>query len=143
MDEKLAKLKKEVWGHFKKEQIVFLATGEGDKPRVRPVTLIYFNDRFWVTTGANSAKIKQIKGNANIEFCLMFKKGESSGYIRGAGLANIIEDKETKKLLADNIPFFNEYWETPDDPNFALVELVIKEIEYLKPEGFLAERLLL
>jgi len=140
MDEKLAKLKKEVLGHFKKEQIVFLATGEGDKPRVRPVTLIYFNDRFWVTTGANTAKIKQIKGNANIEFCLMFKKDKSNGYIRGAGIAKIIQDIKIKKLLADNIPFFKDYWETPDDPNFALVELVIKEIEYLQPEEFLSKR---
>jgi len=65
---------------------------------------------------------------------------EHSGYIRGAGSANVIEDKETKKLLADNIPFFKEFWKTPDDPNFALLEIIIKGIEYLKPGEFSVER---
>ncbi len=140
MDEKLANLKKEVWSHFEHTQIIFLATAEGNKPRVRPITLIYFNDKFWITTGIDSAKVKQIKENPNIEFCLLFKEGEYNGYIRGGGLANIIEDSKIRKSVADNTPFFKEYWESPDDPNFALLEIIVREIEYLKPEGFLAER---
>ncbi len=35
-------IKEEVWAHFKDFQYVFLATAEGNQPRVRPVTLIYF-----------------------------------------------------------------------------------------------------
>lgn len=143
MDEKLANLKKEVWSQFEHTQNVFLATASGKKPRVRPVTLIYFNDRFWVTTGANNAKIKQIKGNQNIEFCLLFKEGEYNGYIRGAGIANIIQDIETKKHVANNTPFFEKFWESADDPSFALLEIVIKEIEYLRPGEFSVERFLL
>lgn len=140
MDEKLANLKKEVWSQFEHTQNVFLATASGKKPRVRPVTLIYSNDRFWVTTGTNSAKIKQIKENQNIEFCLLFKEGEYNGYIRGRGLANIIEDSETKKMIAESTPFFKNYWKSADDPNYAVLEIVIKEIEYLKPGEFSVER---
>ena len=140
MDEKLANLKKEVWGQFEHTQNVFLATASGKKPRVRPVTLIYFNDRFWVTTGTNSAKIKQIKENQNIEFCMLFKEGEYNGYIRGRGLANIIEDSETKKMIAESTSFFKNYWKSADDPNYALLEIVVKEIEYLKPGEFSVER---
>ena len=140
MCEKLEALKKEVWSHFKPIQFIYLATCEGNKPRVRPVTLVYFNNKFWAATGMKAAKTKQIKENENIEFCLLLKKGENSGYIRGAGIANIIQERETKKLLADNIPFFKDYWEDSDDPNFALLEIVIKGIEYLKPGEFAVER---
>lgn len=141
MDEKLADLKKEVWSHFEHTQVVFLATTEGNKPRVRPVTLIYFNDKFWITTGTDSAKVKQIKENPNIEFCLLFKEGEYNGYIRCGGLANIIEDSKIRKSVADNTPFFKEYWESVEDPSFTLLEIVIKEIEYIRPEEFEVERL--
>lgn len=133
MNEKNAKLKNEVWGHFQKMQPIFLATSEGHQPRVRPVTLVHFNDKFWVATSTSAAKIKQIKENKNIEFCLLLKKDEYSGYIRGAGEANIIQDKGTKRMLADNISFFKNYWKDADDPDYTLLNIVIKKIAYLKP----------
>ena len=140
MNERNANLQKEVWSHFQDIQPVFFATCDKDQPRIRPITFIHFNDKFWVSTGTNSAKIEQIKNNKNIEFCLMFKEGEDNGYIRGVGEANIVQDKDTKKLLSENIPFFKNYWKDADDPNYTLLEIVIKEIEYLKPGVFNAER---
>ncbi|TES90927.1 MAG: hypothetical protein E3J87_08925 [Candidatus Cloacimonadota bacterium] len=140
MNGKNENLKNEVWNHFKDVQSIFLATCDGKKARVRPVTLIYFNDKFWIATGANDAKIKQLKDNNNIEFCLMLEENESRGYIRGAGAANIVQDNGTKKLLADNIPFFKDVWKDSEDPDFALLEIAIQEIEYMKPGKFEAER---
>lgn len=140
MDEKNTNLKNEVWGYFQKIQTIFLATCEGDQPRVRPVAMIYFNDKFWILTQANSAKVKQTKDNNNIEFCLLLKKGDNSGYIRGAGEAIIVQDMETKRLLATNVPFFKNYWKDADDPNYTLLEIVIKDIEYLKPGVDKAEK---
>jgi len=46
-------------------------------------------------------KVRQIRGNPKIEFCLLFEGGEHHGYIRGAGLAKIIKDRETKVKLAN------------------------------------------
>jgi len=56
----------EAWSHFKDFQHVSLATIESDQPRVRPVTLIYFDKRFWITTDSWSAKVKQIQKNEKI-----------------------------------------------------------------------------
>lgn len=140
MDEKNTNLKNEVWGYFQKIQTIFLATCDKGQPRVRPVTLIHFNDKFWILTGTNAAKIKQIRDNSNIEFCLLLKKGDNSGYIRGVGEAIIVQDMETKRLLATNISFFKNYWKDADDPNYTLLEIVIKDIEYLKPGVFDAEK---
>ncbi|KPK62979.1 hypothetical protein AMJ83_08840 [candidate division WOR_3 bacterium SM23_42] len=140
MSNAIEELKKEVWGLFRDTQPVFLATLDGSKPRVRPVTLIHFDMKLWVSTGANNAKIKQIKTNGNVEFCLLLEKGENKGYVRGTGVADIVEDMETKKLLSENIPFFTEYWKDFTDPEFALLQVHVQDIEYLRPGVFDVQR---
>ena len=52
-------LKFEVWAHFKDSQHVFIATEQNGQPRVRPVTLVFSDQRFWVLTGTNNAKIQR------------------------------------------------------------------------------------
>lgn len=140
MKEKSEYLIKEVRNHFKDTQYIYLATCDGTKPRVRPVTLVLFNDRFWVLTGTNNAKINQIKANKNIEFCLQIKRGKNIGYIRGSGEARFIQDSTTRKLIADNVSYFKDYWQSPNDPGFALLEIIIDDIEYLRPGELSAER---
>lgn len=133
-------LKKEVWGYFKDMQHVFLATIDGSMPRVRPVTLLHFDKKMWVTTGSADAKIRQIRDNSCIEFCLLLKAGEHSGYIRGSGNAEVVSDVATRKLIAENTPFFKEFWKDTNDPGYALVRIHAKEIEYLRPGELKVER---
>jgi len=140
MNKKVACIRKEVWRRFKNVQNIFFATSEGKRPCVRPVTMVHFANKFWVATGSNDAKVKQIKNNKNIEFCLMFYKGKNTGYIRGSGVANIVRDKKTKKRLANNIPYFKNYWKDAADPNFALLNIVIRNIEYLKLGAYKVEK---
>lgn len=126
-------VKDEVLKYFQKIQTVYYATYDGTTPRVRPVALIYHNNRFWVSTGAKSAKVKQIQENKNSEFCLLVGEGESNGSVRCSGESVIIEGQETKKELADTIPFFKEFWKDADDPNYTLIEIKVKNIEYSRP----------
>lgn len=72
--------------------------------------------------------------NPKIEFCLSLEKKERRGYMRAAGLAKIIQDKEIKLSISKRCDFFNRYWESPDDPNYTLIELQLVEIEYLRPD---------
>lgn len=39
------------------------------------------------------------------------------------------------------MPYFRDFWKSPDDPNYTLLELVVKEIEYLKPGGLKVEKI--
>jgi uncharacterized pyridoxamine 5'-phosphate oxidase family protein len=133
-------LRKEVWALFQDMQAVFLATVDQGKPRVRPVMLIHFDRRLWVSTGANDAKIRQMKANNNVEFCLLLKEGENQGTVRGLGVANIVEDMETKKLLSENIPFFKQYWKDHTDPGFALVQIHVEHFEYMLPGAYEAKK---
>ncbi len=140
MSEKLKDFKVEIWRHFKDQQHISLATEENDQPRVRPVTLVNFDQRFWVLTGTNNAKIRQIRENPKIEFCLLLEEGGHQGYIRAAGFAKIIKDEETKVKVADHCDFFCEHWKSPEDPNYTLLELKLNEIEYLRPNEDMARK---
>jgi len=133
-------IKQEAWSHFEDYQYVMLATTEGSQPRVRPVTLINFDKTFWIGTGTNSAKVKQIRNNSNIEFCLQFERDSGNGYVRVVGIANIVTDKKTKARLADHIDFFNNYWEGVDDPTYTLIQITPVEIEYRRSSEMAVQR---
>ncbi|MDH5375733.1 MAG: pyridoxamine 5'-phosphate oxidase family protein [Candidatus Bathyarchaeota archaeon] len=51
-----------------------MATIDGDQPRVRSVTLINFNGKFWITTDTWSEKVKQIQKNPKVEISFVFKR---------------------------------------------------------------------
>lgn len=133
-------VKDEVMKYFKKIQTVFYATYDGTMPRVRPVSLIFHKNRFWFSTGTKNAKVKQIKEHKNSEFCLLIGEGENNGSIRCAGESMVIEDQEMKKELADVMPFFKEFWKDADDPDYTLIEIKVKNVEYLRPNTFQIER---
>ena len=138
MPTKEKSLKAEVCRLLKSMQTIHLATSDGKKPKVRPVTLICYNKKYWVATFTGCAKFKQLQKNPNFELLLLLPKDKSMGYIRGGGKARIVKDAKTKTLLAKNIPFFKEFWKSAADPGFALLELKISAIEYMRPGEFLA-----
>jgi len=126
--------KAEIWRRFKDYPHIFLATQENGQPRIRPVTLVNFDQRLWILTGTRSAKVRQIRENPKIEFCMLFEEREHHGYIRAAASAKIISDKEIKAKVAEHCDFFSNHWESPEDPNYTLLELKLNEIEYLRPK---------
>jgi len=140
MPEEIRELRAEVWKHFKDYQHVLLATEENGQPRARPVTLVNFDQRFWVLTGTNNAKVRQIQKNPKIEFCLSFDEEGHQGYIRAAGIAKIIADRQTKVKVAKHCDFFSEHWKSLNDPNYTLLELKLNEIEYLGPNEEIATK---
>ena len=50
MSESIRQIQQEVWDHLQQAQCVYLATAEADQPRVRPVTLLNINEKFWIAT---------------------------------------------------------------------------------------------
>lgn len=133
-------VRKEIWDFFSDYQGIYLSTAEDNRPSVRPVTLAYMDSRFWVFTGTNDAKVRQIRSNPRIEFCMNLKKGEHSGYVRASGRAEIVLDKETRMKIAERCEYYKKYWDDLDDPTYTLLEIKIEELEYLKPGEMTAPR---
>ena len=126
-------LKKEAWGWLKPIQPIHLATWDGERPRVRPVSMIFDGERFWVSTGSRDAKAAQVAANPAFEFSLTLQGEGSSGTFRGAGSARIVEDLDEKRRVVEIIPFFKDYWETPEDKSFCLLELQVDQVELMRP----------
>lgn len=133
MGEKLEAVKQEVWDHMKESQCVYLATAEADQPRVRPVTLLDIDRKFWIATGMRSAKARQMMRNPNVELCLPLSEKCGEGYVRIAGIATLQKDARIRSEIGEKIPFLAEYWSGTDDPGFGLFRITRVEVEYLRP----------
>jgi uncharacterized pyridoxamine 5'-phosphate oxidase family protein len=133
MGKRLDEIKQEVWDHLKEAQCVYLATAEADQPRVRPVTLLDIDEKFWIATTTRSAKARQMRRNPNVEFCLPLDAERGNGYVRVAGVADVVTDPKTRRTIGEQIPFLKDYWGTPDDPSFCLIRITRVEVEYLRP----------
>ena len=133
-------LRKEAWACLKPVQMIHLATWDGTHPKVRPVSLIFDDDRFWFCTGSNDAKVEQIEKHPVFEFSLMLEKGESRGTLRCSGDVRIVTDQEEKYRISGRIPFFGQYWDSPEDPTFCLFELLVEDVEFMTPGEMIASR---
>lgn len=134
-------LKEEAFSHLDKTQFVMFATDENGQPRLRPITLAYLDNRFWITTNTQSEKVKQLKTNPKIELCwLKHQEGDKDIYLRIAGETKIIEDMDTKKKVADELDFFSYYFKNVEDPDYTLVEIIPEELEYLREGEYPAKK---
>lgn len=86
---------------LKEANIYYLATVEGDQPRVRPFgTAHIFEGRLYIQTGKSKDVSKQLAANPKAEICA-FKGGE---WIRIAG--ELVEDdrREARQSMLDDYP---------------------------------------
>ena len=92
---------KKVYDFLKEAGTYYLATVEGDQPRVRPFgTVNIFEDKLYIQTGKVKPVSKQIAENNKVEICA-FKDGV---WLRVAG--ELVEDDriEAKKSMLDAYP---------------------------------------
>ena len=92
---------KRVYDFLKDAGTYYLATVEGDQPRVRPFgTVNIFEEKLYIQTGKVKAVSKQIAANGKVEICA-FKDGK---WLRVTG--ELVEDDriEPKKAMLDAYP---------------------------------------
>jgi len=103
---------KEVYEFLKKCGTYYLATIDGDKPRVRPFgTINLFEDRLYIQTGKVKNVSKQIEVNNNVEIC-GFYNGE---WIRVSGKLIRDDRVEAKKAMLDKYPDLRNMYNENDD----------------------------
>ncbi|MCW4048498.1 MAG: pyridoxamine 5'-phosphate oxidase family protein [Candidatus Bathyarchaeota archaeon] len=123
---------------FSKQQVVYLATAEGDQPRVRPLTLISHEDRFFIITGArggvNAEKLKQIRVNPRVEYYLTVEEeGFQPGFIRGEADTAIVDDRGLREAIWGEIEWASNFFDSPSHPDYVLLELEHRGFRYRNP----------
>ncbi len=92
---------KEVFDFLKSAGTYYLATVEGDQPRVRPFgTVDIFEDRMYIQTGKSKDVSKQLAANPKAELCA-FKDGT---WLRVCGELVSDDRLEAKAHMLDNYP---------------------------------------
>lgn len=102
---------KKVCEFLKNAGAYYLATAEGDQPRVRPFgTAHIFEDKLYIQTGKVKPVAKQLKANPKAEICA-FKDGT---WLRISG--ELVEDDrvEARKSMLDAYPELRNMYDEND-----------------------------
>lgn len=102
----------EVFNFLKKCGAYYLATVDGDQPRVRPFgTINIFEDKLYIQTGKAKDVSKQMKANPKVEICA-FNGGE---WIRIQAIVAEDDRVEAKQSMLDNYPELQAMYSATDD----------------------------
>jgi len=92
---------KEVYDFLKKCGVYYLATADGDQPRVRPFgTVDLYNGKLCIQTGKRKDCSAQLHANPKAELCA-FMDGK---WLRVSGKLVEVPDREAKKQMLDAYP---------------------------------------
>ena len=108
---------KEVYEFLKDAKTYYLATVDGNIPRVRPFgTIDLFEDKLYIQTGKSKDVYKQILNNNNVEICA-FSNGK---WIRINGKLKVDDRIEAKRHMLDNYPELRGMYSELDDNTVVL-----------------------
>ena len=95
----------------------YLATVEGDQPRVRPFgTVLLYGGRLYIETGKVKAVSKQIAANPKVEVCA-FKDGK---WLRVAGELVNDDSRDVKVAMLEKMPSLKAMY-SADDGNMQML----------------------
>lgn len=132
MNEKLEKVIK----FLDEAQTYYLATVDGDQPRVRPFgTALIYKNRLYIQTGKVKPVSHQLKANPKAEISA-YKDGT---WIRIAGELIEDEEREVKTLMLDKMPSLRGMY-NEDDENMQMLYFKNAEVTFASftapPEKF-------
>ena len=103
----------EVYEFIRSAGVYYLATLEGDQPRVRPFgTIDLYEDRLYIQTGKCKPVADQLKANPKIEISAMFE----GRWIRLEAEAILDDNAEAQIHMLDNYPELKAMY-APGDGN--------------------------
>ena len=102
----------EVYEFLKACGTYYIATVEGDQPRVRPFgTIDIFEDKLYIQTGKVKDVSKEMQANPKVEICAF----DGQKWIRVAGEVVRDDRVEPKKHMLDSYPNLQALYRADDD----------------------------
>lgn len=103
---------KEVYNFLVKCNTYYLATVDGDQPRVRPFgTVNIFDDKLYILTGKDKDVSKQMQANPKVEICAV----DGGTWIRIAATAVRDDRVEVKQNMLDAYPALQKIYQAKDE----------------------------
>ena len=104
-----------VCAYLKEAGVYFIATVDGDQPRVRPFgTVNIFEGRLYIQTGRRKNVSKQLARNGKVEICAY--QPQKKSWLRLSGTLVDDDRREAKESMLDAYPGLKRMY-SADDPN--------------------------
>lgn len=104
-----------VYRFLKEAKVYYLATVDGDQPRVRPFgTVLVFEGRLYIQTGRKKNVSKQIARNGKVELCAFLPQKKC--WLRLSGVLVDDDRREAKQAMLDAYPSLKKMY-SADDAN--------------------------
>jgi uncharacterized pyridoxamine 5'-phosphate oxidase family protein len=115
---------------LKADRICFLATTDGDQPRLRPVSPVK-TDGFvvYVANLSSSNKTREIAANPNVELCYL---DERNVQVRITGVAEVVSDPAILEEVLGEKTLLRAYLETIDRSRFLLYRVRPAQVRYMQ-----------
>lgn len=116
-----------VLNELRKVKVFYIATVDGNKPRVRPFSSITeFEDKLYICCGKQKEVYKQLKTNPYIEICGMYDRGS---WLRVAAKAVEDERIEAQEAMLEDQSGPSQLYKAGDG---RFVVFKLEEVEALK-----------
>ncbi|NJK87760.1 MAG: pyridoxamine 5'-phosphate oxidase family protein [Bacteroidales bacterium] len=104
--------------------LCFLATAEGDQPRVRALGFWFADETgFYFQTGSIKQLYSQLLKNPKIEVCFYSHQNTIGTMLRISGNAEFVNDPKLKEKVLNDRPFLKTYGLTIDHPGLIIFRI--------------------
>jgi general stress protein 26 len=112
------------------DRFPYLATMDGDQPRVRPVSPVR-TDRFtvYVANLRSYRKTGEIAANPKVELCYL---DDHHDQVRITGIAEIVTDRALRHAIWDANPLLRQYLGSLDNPELILYRIKPQRVRYMQ-----------
>jgi len=114
----------------KSDRFPYLATVDGDQPRLRPVSPVK-TDQFtvYVANLRSYGKTAEIAANPRVELCYMNAEHDQ---VRITGMAEIVTDSQLLEEIWQANPLLRQYLGTIDNPALILYRVNPARVRYMR-----------
>jgi general stress protein 26 len=112
------------------DRFPYLATLDGDQPRVRPVSPVR-TDRFtvYVANLRSYHKTAEIAANPRVELCYL---DDHHDQVRITGVAEVVTDRTVLSEIWDANPLLRQYLGSIDNPELVLYRIVPERVRFMR-----------
>ena len=112
------------------DRFPYLASIDGDQPRLRPVSPVR-TDGFtvFVANLKSYAKTDEIAANPKVELCYLDKGHDQ---VRITAVAEVLDDRVTLESIWDENPLLRQYLGTLDNPELIVYKMLPTRVRFMR-----------
>jgi uncharacterized pyridoxamine 5'-phosphate oxidase family protein len=115
---------------LKQDRFPYLASVDGDQPRVRPVSPVLTEGfTVYIANLRSYQKTREIAENPKVELCYLSDRHDQ---VRITGVAATVDDRELLKKIWDGNPLLREYLGSVDNPDLIVYRIDPVEVRFMR-----------